>query len=985
MLLVEEDRPSREARSWRRIERVATVSLVLFALWIVVTLFNDANGQAASLPVRSTVLSGQELSRVEALRGGSRRESTTDRLYRDVDEHLVQIEPTAGLAPPYTLEIQRAHAPLTRAWQVQRDGATIVALAPLATVPSARGTIVPLPLAVGERPEVLIAAENLGRLKPRVNGWQTIQVEQVEGYQRYMAGATLGLFLFLATFGALIALMGGERIFLFFAAWSLTSLRSVAVNEGWATSWLFDLLPPSLVPTLQGATLALHILFSLLLAGAILKTRLSDHAASDRAWRLLCAAMVGLTLLSPLAYTRFYYPALWLLAGLSMAYILSTLWLAQRRQANAVHRWYSVFWLVTLACQGGEIAYAAGLLASPLPLLSTRSGALLGGLTMAITMAQYVFRGQQERYRARRAELGALRQLATTYESTPIGLFRLDESGAVLMYNPTFAALFSLKPWRPANLAMPIRDILGDQAMERIRHAMDSGTSSEIHLRVVQGRRQDRYFSLTAHRTSEGIEGSISDTTKRVVAERRLEHLIDHDPLTGALNQRGLDAALKAAIDSVAAGGNAAFVDLHVDRFKMINDLYGLAMGDALLGAVHDRLRAGFGASLSMARIGDSFKLLMPDSDGAAALELSERVLVSIASTPFVIDDKYLNLTASAGLVTISAAMNCRDVMTTASNASADARRAGRNRVVQAQQADLSLKEFFEDLAVQATLKDRLESDRFFLEFQPIVNLRNPNQSLSLEALVRMRDERGMVISPARFIPAAERNGQISMIDRWVLRTTLAWFDDHPREAAAIDFVTINLSGASLNDARFVDDAFRLIADVPKLGRKLCFEITETVALADPRATRLFADRVHSMDGTIALDDFGAGYTSFTYLKELDADIIKIDGSFVRDLHDNPQNLAITRAIAALAHQLDKRCIAEWVEVPDTVKALLDLGVDFAQGFVLCPPRAPETFIGVRNAGELIQHDAVRQLLHCEGQPISIGSAATTRPRPAVI
>ena len=169
------------------------------------------------------------------------------------------------------------------------------------------------------------------------------------------------------------------------------------------------------------------------------------------------------------------------------------------------------------------------------------------------------------------------------------------------------------------------------------------------------------------------------------------------------------------------------------------------------------------------------------------------------------------------------------------------------------------------------------------------MSLRSASETLNYEVLVRMRDERGRTISPSRFIPAAERNGQMSLVDRWVLLKTLHWLDDHPDHVRRLDYATINLSGSSLNDARFVDNMFAMMADFPNVIRKICFEITETVALADASATQRFSQRVHSMDGKIALDDFGAGYTSFTYLRDIEADIIKIDGSFVLDLNQNPQ------------------------------------------------------------------------------------------------
>ena len=941
-----------------------TLSLTVLVCWLAFSLITGQAGDITPIRVESRVLSGEEKRVADGLRPATAG-SADDTVYRDYSEHLVQVAPRAGIEGPYTIEVQRAHAPMTMAWQVRREEGRIVGLVPLTTLAGARGTLIPLPSFVGASPEILIAARNLGRLQPRLKANQANETARIETHHRYLAGATLGVLMFLATFGSLVAAIGSDRMFFYFAAWALTSLRSVAVNEGWATSWLFATLPEPLVPIIQGGTLALHVLVSLLLAGTILGSRGTIGQTSQRIWRSLCGLALATVLLAPLAGSPFYYPAVWFVAGVGMIYVLTTLALACRERLTAVNFWYSAFWIVTLSGQAGEIAYAAGLLARPLALLSAQSGAILGALMMAVTMAEYFFGQMRERRRAKRAELDALRQLASTYEFTPIGLFRLDEDGAVVMYNPTFAALFSLQ--RPGLTPVPLRNLIGPHGLASINRAVERGVPVSVTLQARSGDARERHFSLMAHRSPEGIEGSISDVTSRVLAERRLEYLIDHDALTGALNQRGLSAVLDSALVRAGQGEASAYADLHIDRFKLINDLYGLATGDALLSAVHERIRRDGPPGLQVARVGDTFKLVLDGYDGEASRQLAQRVIHAIGREPFVIEGKSLNLTASAGLVSISDGMSARDVMTAASHASADARSNGRNRIVQSLPEDLAMKEFFEDLSVQATLKDRLESDRFFLEFQPIVNLRDAGQSLSFEALVRMRDEQGKVISPGRFIPSAERNGQISMIDRWVLKSTLNWLATHPRQTDALNYVTVNLSGASLNDARFIDDTVALISSYPQLCRKICFEVTETVALADRRATRLFADRVHSLGGYIALDDFGAGYTSFTYLKELDADIIKIDGSFVRDLHDNSQNYAITRTITELAHQLGKRCIAEWVEEPETVAVLMTLGVDYAQGFILCPPQSPDAFLGIESTIDLVKDAKVRALLKGDG------------------
>jgi EAL domain-containing protein (putative c-di-GMP-specific phosphodiesterase class I) len=243
-----------------------------------------------------------------------------------------------------------------------------------------------------------------------------------------------------------------------------------------------------------------------------------------------------------------------------------------------------------------------------------------------------------------------------------------------------------------------------------------------------------------------------------------------------------------------------------------------------------------------------------------------------------------------------------------------------------------------------------------------------------------MRAEDGTVLPPSRFIGAAERHGLMSQIDRWVLRNTLEWLDNHPEHRDRLAFATINLSGASLNDKRFVDDAFSMIAEHPLSVAKLCFEITESVALHDMSSTRRFADRVRLHGSKLALDDFGAGYTSFNYLKEIPADFIKIDGSFVRDINRNPANFSITRTIVDLTHELGMRSIAEWAETPDTIASLIELDVDFGQGFGLVRPIAPEIVTAADSCGALIRDPQVITLLdESSRRPVLVPQGRTLR------
>lgn len=318
------------------------------------------------------------------------------------------------------------------------------------------------------------------------------------------------------------------------------------------------------------------------------------------------------------------------------------------------------------------------------------------------------------------------------------------------------------------------------------------------------------------------------------------------------------------------------------------------------------------------------------------------------------------------------------DAVTAADRACAEAKARGRNCVVRLADQDAQLQAHLEELRVVADLQQQVPKGKFFLEFQPIVALRSPRASLSYEVLIRMRGDDGKVLPPSRFIGAAERNGLMSQIDRWVLRSTLEWLDGHPQHRDRLSFATINISGASLNDSRFVDDAFAMIAEHPFAMPKLCFEITESVALHDLGSTRRFVDRVRTYGSKLALDDFGAGYTSFNYLKEIPADFIKIDGAFVKDINRNPADYAITRTIVELTHELGMRSIAEWAETADTIASLCDLGVDYGQGYGLVRPVDAHTISAANSCADLVRDPQVLVLLDQHSR-----SLPRTRLRPA--
>ena len=249
-----------------------------------------------------------------------------------------------------------------------------------------------------------------------------------------------------------------------------------------------------------------------------------------------------------------------------------------------------------------------------------------------------------------------------------------------------------------------------------------------------------------------------------------------------------------------------------------------------------------------------------------------------------------------------------------------------------------------------------------------------------------MHDAEGQRVPTDRLIRAGENAGRMGVIDRWVLTHTLQWLHEHAGQLPKNQFVCMNLSGASLNDERFMEDVFQMLQRYPTEARQLCLEVTESVALHDMGNTRHFIERVRRFGAKVALDDFGAGYTSFSYLKDLPADLLKIDGSFIVDMNRHPANIAIVEAIVSLAQNLGMKTIAEWAEDAATVETLAEIGVDYVQGFVVSRPQAPDQLLQAGSAAHFIQDPQLSNYLQGMAQSngldvdLVLGTPPSTSP-----
>jgi diguanylate cyclase (GGDEF)-like protein/PAS domain S-box-containing protein len=793
-------------------------------------------------------------------------------------------------------------------------------------------------------------------------------------------GVLFGSLLMIAAFSLLIALLARDFTFFVFGAWVVSSLRFASYSAGWDLGWLGHQYAEDYPVLVRNLPLAAYAVFTVTLFWAIFRRDIARLRAAKHI-RVLLVLSVGLLIAGALLSHRSFLPLLWAVVFPSVAVLM---WLTVRiflRTGSAAAAWYGASWLASLTGVLSEVAFAAGFTASKPTLVSSLGSAVVSALLAGIALAQRLRSERSGRVAAQAKALSVLKRFRENYNSMPVGLFSANAHGRVSLCNPAFAAMFGL----PGNTdlsegATHLDSLLGHGAATRLREAGRDSSETEVEWRLAGDGIESRWFLIRVSSKGASIEGSIQDITTRKEAESKLRHLVDHDSLTGMLNRRGLEEALRIATDSAARGTRCAIAHVDLDRFKLVNDLYGHAVGDAILQETAARLESTVRSKDMIARIADSFVILFLDCPDHAVSRLTERLREAVGDHPFELHGKGLNMTVSVGLVPIEHSMSAVDAMAAADRACAEAKARGRNCVVRLDDKDATLKRHLEELRVVADLQQRIPTDRYFLEFQPIVSLRSARASLCYEVLIRMRDEQDQVVPPGRFIGAAERNGLMSQIDRWVLRNTLEWLDQHPDHRDRLTFATINISGASLNDSRFVDDAFAMIAEHPLAVTKLCFEITESVALNDLSSTRRFVDRVRNYGSKLALDDFGAGYTSFNYLKEIPADFIKIDGSFVRDINRNPANYAITRTIVDLTHELGMRSIAEWAETADTIASLIELRVDFGQGFALARPMAKDFLANADSSGSLVRDVDVISLLDAiDRQPLSLHPAGSRR------
>ena len=431
-------------------------------------------------------------------------------------------------------------------------------------------------------------------------------------------------------------------------------------------------------------------------------------------------------------------------------------------------------------------------------------------------------------------------------------------------------------------------------------------------------------------------------------AEQTIRHLAFHDSLTGLVNRYEFEALLKQALAELTTRSKQhALLYLDLDQFKLINDTSGHVAGDELLQQMATVLKANIRDSDTLARLGgDEFGILLPHCKLLRAQEIASQLLRAITEFRFVWSDKPFSISGSIGLVPLDDPhMPLVDVLRAADLACYAAKEKGRNRVHVYTVDDVDLAQRHGEMEWVTRLKRALEEDRFLLYRQKIVAVAGDALGTRFEELLlRLRDETGEIVPPGAFIPAAERYDLMPALDRWVVRKAVRYVAKNVGGSGQSAMCFINLSGASLSDESFCNYVQEEIAAVNLPPGRLCFEITETTAISNMTRAVTFIKSIRRAGCHFALDDFGSGLSSFSYLKAIPVDFLKIDGSFIKDVISDPMDLAIVESINRIGHVANLKTIAEHVENAETLEALKKIGVDYAQGFYVHRPTAIESF-----------------------------------------
>ncbi len=566
----------------------------------------------------------------------------------------------------------------------------------------------------------------------------------------------------------------------------------------------------------------------------------------------------------------------------------------------------------------------------------------LGGVTIDVT----------DHKRAEQRVLDAEERFRRAFDDAPIGMAIVGLDGCYLQVNEALCTILDRT-----------RDALEGTSVQAITHPDDLAASGQAIDDLLAGRTtsyelEKRYLTpsgepvwvslhATVIRDGDGaptaLLGQVQDITRRRDDAGRLQYLADHDPLTGLYNRRRFEQELDRQVAELQRyGPGGALLVLDLDHFKLVNDTLGHNAGDELIVAVAQTLGKRLRETDIVARLGgDEFAVLLPRATREEAEIVAAAVVRDVGAT--ISDGAPRGVTCSLGVAMFEEPLiTGEEALVNADLAVYEAKEDGRARWAHYSSELYDEPRMKTRLGWVERIRSALEEDRLELVAQPILDLRT-NRVRQHELLLRMRDEHGRVVPPGAFLHVAERFDVIQEVDRWVVGRAIDLLAEHRARGEEGLVLEVNLSGKSLAEEQLLHLVEQRIAETGVNPANLIFEVTETAAVANMQDARAFSERLRALGCRFALDDFGAGFGSFYYLKHLPFDYLKIDGEFIQDCLRNETDRLVVAAVVGIARGMGKETIAEFVPDDQTQRFLRRQGVDFAQGYHVGRPVSLES------------------------------------------
>ena len=626
---------------------------------------------------------------------------------------------------------------------------------------------------------------------------------------------------------------------------------------------------------------------------------------------------------------------------------------ADKRTANLVCSLGLV--CIALSGFGQVILFLSGIPLTQMVSLLFTVFIMLGIMIMALAIEAHERVLTKRHSKQQQSALKDLQHFYDLFRNSAEGLYASSLDGQLISVNPAMCSLFGYldesEMLKEVNNAEQFYVNPEDRAI-MLGEIRKNGKVIGKETKGVRKDGSEFWFSISGQIKQEDdkqyVFGSISDVTERKQSNISLEYLATHDSLTGVYNRREFERRLQTGLlNAQNQNSDLTLLYMDLDQFKVVNDTCGHKAGDLLIKQLSQKLDAVVMDKGILARLGgDEFGVLLEGDNAQMAYLLANKLLNAVQEFRFIWENRIFTLGISIGQVPWQTNISTPEqLLSMADSACYLAKERGRNQVHTYSAEDKHMQRYESELSWVSHINHALQHDCFELYYQHYQALSHNTEGHHYEILLRMRDQNDNIVPPGAFLPAAERYNLTAQIDRWVIENYFNWLSNNPQHNAELTRVSINLSGHSLADKElklFILNAFEKYKVSYK---KVCFEITESMAILKMDETLEFINTFHKLGCLFALDDFGSGFSSYNYLKNLPVDQVKIDGSFVKDILVDPVDMAMVNSIKDVAKAMGMETVAEFVESTEIMVELGKMGVDFAQGYGVAKPHELADFI----------------------------------------